>query len=60
MVAVPAPHESSTRTGTMEAALATPVVSPPMVPATCVPWPSLSILPTSDPSLAPSKVAGTN
>ncbi len=42
---VPAPRQSSTRTGTSRTALATPWVAPPSVPATWVPWPLQSVVP---------------
>src|SRR5262245_48020666 len=36
---LPDPEQFSTRTANSRAALATPYVDPPTVPATCVPWP---------------------
>jgi len=41
----PEPVQSSTRTGTMVAALATPYLAPAIVPETCVPWPLQSVVP---------------
>ena len=35
----PEPEQLSTRTGWSVTPFATPYVLPPMVPATCVPWP---------------------
>src|SRR4051794_33886532 len=40
---LPDPSQSSTRTDTILADLATPYVFPAMVPATCVPWPKQSV-----------------
>jgi hypothetical protein len=36
---VPLPEQLRTRTATMFTLFATPYVEPPMLPATCVPWP---------------------
>lgn len=46
----PLPAQSSARTATTEASLATPTVRPAAVEATCVPWPSQS---AASPSSAP-------
>ena len=44
---LPFPEQSSTRTATIRAPLATPYVAPPTVPATCVPcpWQSVAVPP---------------
>ena len=39
------PVQPNTRTGTSRTDLATPQVAPPIVPATCVPWPLQSLVP---------------
>src|SRR4051812_35955374 len=53
---VPEPLQLRTRTATIDTLLATPQVLPPIVPATCVPWPlQSSALPpstASNPELA--------
>ncbi len=45
---LPPPSQSSTRTATSATSLATPYFVPPIVPATCVPWPSQSCATSSD------------
>ena len=41
----PEPEQLSTRTAWSVTCLATPYVVPPVVPATCVPWPLQSFVP---------------
>ena len=43
---VPRPSQRNTLIGTIVTLLATPTLLPPMVPATCVPWPVQSVVPS--------------
>ena len=47
---VPEPWQFSTRTACSVTCLATPYVVPPVVPATCVPWPLQSFVPCPSPT----------
>jgi hypothetical protein len=52
---VPEPEQLSTFTATRRTPFASPYCEPPMVPATCVPWPLQSVLLPSPLVLVPQE-----